>query len=239
MGQGRYGLISGWRRLTALRRLHEETGEARFATVLALLRRPENAQSAYLAMVEENEIRLGLSYYERARIAAKAVEAGIYPSTKTALQSLFATASRAKRSKIGSFLTLYQTLGDFVRFPQVLTERLGLSLAKIVEEDAGAQARLRRHLEATDAKDPEAEHTLLAEFIAAETAPPAPLKPAPETSPKRHDRKTPKASDPTGPEICPGVHLSQSGETLRLSGPGVDSMFRDALEAWLRSKARN
>ena len=73
MGQGRYGLISGWRRLTALRQLHAETGEARFATVLALLHKPENAQGAYLAMVEENEIRLGLSYYERARITAKAV----------------------------------------------------------------------------------------------------------------------------------------------------------------------
>ena len=239
MGQGRYGLISGWRRLTALRQLHEETGEARFATVLALLRRPENAQSAYLAMVEENEIRLGLSYYERARIAAKAVEAGIYPSTKSALQSLFATASRAKRSKIGSFLTLYQTLGDLVRFPQSLTERLGLSLARIVEADAGAEARLRAHLEAGNATGPEAEQTLLAEFIAAETTSVTASEPAPQAAPKPRDRKAPAASAPAGTEISPGVHLSQSGGTLRLSGPGVDSALRDALEAWLRGRARD
>jgi hypothetical protein len=241
MGQGRYGLISGWRRLTALRQLHEETGESRFAAVLALLRQPENAQSAYLAMVEENEIRLGLSYYERARIAAKAVEAGVYPSTKTALQSLFATASRAKRSKIGSFLTLYQTMGDFVRFPQALTERLGLSLAKIVEEDAAARARLCRHLETEDVRDPEMEQTLLADFIVAETECAAPSEPAPQvapkTPPKREVHSTPPVSDPAGAEISPGVHLSQSGGTLRLSGPGVDSAFRDALEAWLRGKA--
>jgi ParB-like chromosome segregation protein Spo0J len=243
MGQGRYGLISGWRRLTALRQLHEATGEDRFATVLALLRRPENAQSAYLAMVEENEIRLGLSYYERARIAAKAVEAGVYPSTKAALQSLFATASRAKRSKIGSFLTLYQTLGDFLRFPQALTERLGLSLAKIVEEDATAEARLRRHLEASKVEDPEAEQTLLAEFIAAETGRVAGSEPAPQaaskTPPKREGRSAAPASVPSGAEVSPGVHLSQSGGTLRLSGPGVDSAFRDALEAWLRGRARD
>ena len=40
LGAGRYGLISGWRRLRALAALHEETGESRFATVQALLRRP-------------------------------------------------------------------------------------------------------------------------------------------------------------------------------------------------------
>ena len=241
MGQGRYGLISGWRRLTALRQLHAETGEARFAAVLALLRHPENAQSAYLAMVEENEIRLGLSYFERARIAAKAVEAGVYPSTKLALQSLFATASRAKRSKIGSFLILYQAMGDFIRFPQALTERLGLSLAKIVEDDAAAQARLYRHLEMANADDPEAEQTLLAGFIAAETErveQPEP-KATPKVPPERQTRSAPPVSDPLGPEISPGVHLSQSGGALRLSGPGVDSAFRDALEAWLRGEARD
>ncbi|MFU8836620.1 MAG: ParB/RepB/Spo0J family partition protein, partial [Roseovarius sp.] len=111
LGQGRFGLISGWRRLTALTRLRDETGEARFDTVLALLRQPASSEEAYVAMVEENEIRLGLSYYERARIAARAVEAGVFPSTRVALQSLFASASRAKRSKIGSFLTLYHALG--------------------------------------------------------------------------------------------------------------------------------
>src|SRR5690348_15186101 len=49
-----YGLISGWRRLEALKALHAETGEARFATVQALVRRPETAADAYVAMVEEN-----------------------------------------------------------------------------------------------------------------------------------------------------------------------------------------
>jgi hypothetical protein len=92
IGEGRYGLISGWRRLTALRRLHEESGEARFATVLAFLRQPASSEEAYVAMVEENEIRLGLSYYERARIAAKSVEAGVYPDT-----ALSAGADRAAR----------------------------------------------------------------------------------------------------------------------------------------------
>ncbi len=91
-----YGLISGWRRLTALQALHAETGEARFATVQALVRRPETAADAYVTMVEENEIRLGLSHYERARVAARATERGVFPSEKAALLALFATASRAE-----------------------------------------------------------------------------------------------------------------------------------------------
>lgn len=57
LGNGRYGLISGARRLAALSALHAETGEARFATVKALLRPIKAAPKSYLAMVEENEIR--------------------------------------------------------------------------------------------------------------------------------------------------------------------------------------
>ena len=107
---GRYGLISGWRRLAALRALHAETGDPAFETVLAILRRPADAADSYVAMVEENELRVGLSYYERARIVSRAVEAGVYPDRTAALRGLFATASRARRSKIGSFLTIHAAL---------------------------------------------------------------------------------------------------------------------------------
>ena len=78
-----YGLISGWRRLQALKALHAATGEPRFATVQALVRRPETAADAYVTMVEENEIRLGLSHYERARVAALATARGVFPTRTT------------------------------------------------------------------------------------------------------------------------------------------------------------
>ena len=55
LGNGRYGLISGARRLAALSALHAETGEARFATVKALLRPFKAAPESYLAMVEETK----------------------------------------------------------------------------------------------------------------------------------------------------------------------------------------
>jgi len=63
-GSHRFGLISGWRRLTALKALYAETGEDRFGRVLALLRKPHDRADAYISMVEENEIRAGLSYYD-------------------------------------------------------------------------------------------------------------------------------------------------------------------------------
>ena len=230
-GQGRYGLISGWRRLTALRQLHEESGDARFATVLAFVRQPASSEDAYVAMVEENEIRLGLSYYERARIAAKSVEAGAYPDTKAALQSLFAAASRAKRSKIGSFLTLYRVLGDTVRFPQALTERLGLSLAKLVEADEAAGERIRARLEDGRPATAEAEQSLFSAFIESDSAAPARREQTGKAGPERPPRK--KQPDKQAPvsaaaklEICPGIFLAQHGDRLELSGPAVDPEFR-------------
>jgi ParB family chromosome partitioning protein len=74
-GDGRYGLISGLRRVMALR-------EIGAADVLALVRRPESSAEAYLAMVEENEIRAGISFYERARLAAEAARLGLYPDPR-------------------------------------------------------------------------------------------------------------------------------------------------------------
>lgn len=133
-GQGRYGLISGWRRYTALKALLAETGEARFGTVQALMRSPETASEAYQAMVEENEIRVGLSYYERARVAVKAAEMGVFEDARDAVRSLFASASRAKRSKINSFVEIVRALDGDLRFPTAIPERLGLSLAKALGE---------------------------------------------------------------------------------------------------------
>jgi ParB-like chromosome segregation protein Spo0J len=172
----RYGLISGWRRLTALDELHGGTGEARFGTVQAILRSPETAEAAYTAMVEENEIRVALSPYERARIVAKSVEQGVFPSHKQALQTLFAAASRAKRSKIGSFLPVVAALDGVLAHPAALTERLGLRLSKLLEDDPdlGRDWRVRLRKAEFDEDDPTAEIAWLeAAATEAETGVPA------------------------------------------------------------------
>ena len=145
-GAARYGLISGWRRLTALQLLHYETGAARFARILALPRKPAASSDAYVAMVEENEIRAGLSFYERARIVVQALQAGIFPTEKAALQSLFSTALPAKRSKVKSFMPIVRHLDDALQFPASLSEKLGLTLSQTLNVDPAFGPTLRRRL---------------------------------------------------------------------------------------------
>ncbi|WP_424973088.1 ParB/RepB/Spo0J family partition protein [Dinoroseobacter sp. S76] len=236
LGAGQFGLISGWRRVTALGELHAETGEDRFARVQALLRTPETAEAAYTAMVEENEIRVGLSPYERARIVAKAVEQGVFPTHKRALQGLFAAASRAKRSKIGSFLTVVAALDGVLRFPGSLTERLGLRLSKALEADPELARTLRTRLRKTPAEDAAAEAALLEAALSASVAAP---KGRAQSSPKP---PAPSRSASGAEEIRPGLYLRSGGTdhaaTLTLSGPQVTPELRAALTAWLRDQSQ-
>ena len=144
LGEGRFGLISGWRRLTALKALHEETGEERFSRIAALIRTPADRAEAYVAMVEENEIRAGLSYYERARIAARAAAQGAFETPEAAVNALFAAGSRARRSKIRSFLRIHESLDGVLNFPAHLPERLGLKLAEALKNGQGLICRESR-----------------------------------------------------------------------------------------------
>ena len=241
---GRFGLISGWRRMRALRHLHEETGEARFAQVLALPRAPESMAEAYRAMVEENEIRASLSYYERARIAALAAEAGVYRDARAAIAGLFAAASRAKRSKIGSFLTLWQALDGRLRFATAIPERLGLALARAIEGDADFGRRLGDRLRKADAQSAEEELAVLERALGGGAAEPAP---APAPAPEPEAEPAAEAESPLRPraakaphreEIRPGIWLESAGGfsavTLTLSGPKVDGNLRADLVKWLR-----
>lgn len=214
LGSGRYGLISGWRRLNALKGLAAETGEARFGTVLALVRRPGEAAEAYLAMVEENEIRVGLSYYERARIAGRTVAQGVYPDAGHALRELFRAASRAKRSKIRSFLVVVEALDGALHFPEAIGERLGLTLAKALEADPKLAGRIRAALAADPPADPEAEQAVLSAAM---------------RGPARG-----RAQAPRPERIAEGVEmLTRPDGTLTLRGARVDAALRAALVEWL------
>lgn len=215
-----YGLISGWRRLAALKALFAETGEARFATIRALVRRPESTRAAYVAMVEENEIRVGLSQYERARVAALSVKRGIFETEKEALLTLFANASRPKRSRIRAFVEIYHALDGYLRFPAHLPERLGLKLVARMRE--GGAEEIARALRRCDPQTPEAELACLEKLLAA--AAPKPGKEA--DSPGRSVE-----------QLRDGVALEQSlrGRTLTLRltgsevGPELASEIRSAI----------
>jgi ParB family transcriptional regulator, chromosome partitioning protein len=210
---GRYGLISGWRRLAALRKLYAETGEESFSLIQALLRTPETSADAYLAMVEENEIRVGLTYFERARIALKSVEQGVFLDRRAALQGLFGSASRARRSKIGSFMPVVAALDGALRFPASLTERLGLRLAKAMEGSEPIAERLKSTLLAARPANIEAEQALITEALA----------PAPK----------PRGNRPGMRELRPGLSVRETPSGVIISGTALTPDLKARLLAWL------
>jgi ParB-like chromosome segregation protein Spo0J len=218
LGGGRYGLVSGYRRLAALKALLAETGEARFATVAALVRRPETAAAAYVAMVEENEIRAGLSYWERGRIALRAAEAGVFPDLPAALRALYGAASRARRSKIGTFAGLVAALDGVLRFPTAVPERLGLALAQALEAGRVTPAGLAAALADAAPADAAAEQAVLARALAA------------QKGPQRNPRKAPK---PEPERLGPGLRLEVEPGRIVIAGAGADAALAARIRAFL------
>lgn len=253
-----HGLISGWRRLTALKRLYAETSDPEFATIKALVIRPGSAGEAYVAMVEENEIRVNLSHYERARIAVRACREGVFSRRKDALQTLFGNATRAKRSKIGSFVTLVEALDAVLFHPAAISEKLGLALARAIEADADFAGRARQALQAGDRSSAESEQAILAGLLAAETAvspasepvsvpAPAPAAPAAPKAPAEplvsrprvrgaHDWDAAQPGERIALPAPEGVRLGYipSEQKIEISGPGVSAALAEELQAWLK-----
>ena len=205
---GGYELISGFRRIEALRALGE-------SHVLALVRKPQGATGAYQAMVEENEIRADLSFYERANIAVVCTGQGVYPNPKRAVADLFAHAPSAKRSKILRFLVIREQLGRALTFPAAIPEKLGLRLASALEADAKLANRIADVLRKTPPEDAAAERRAL----------------------ERALRKEP-ASKPDPEEIAPGIRVEAKKGRAVLTGPGVDAAFLEGLRAFAVSHAK-
>ncbi|MFS4583605.1 ParB/RepB/Spo0J family partition protein [Phaeobacter sp. C3_T13_0] len=168
-----YGLVSGFRRLEAYARLNRTEGG--FAEIPAFLRGGADSAGAYVAMIEENELRANLSPYERGRIAVLVAGQGVFASVEAAVEALFGAASKAKRSKVRSFAAVHEGLGDLLRFPNALSEKTGLKLAVALR--SGGQGALRAALAGAELEDERAEVRLLESALAG-------LEPVAETKPR-------------------------------------------------------
>ncbi len=235
-----YGLISGWRRLTALKRLYSAGSEPNFGSVRALVIAPDTAQDAYVAMVEENEIRVNLSHYERARIAVRAMRQGVYDTQRAALQGLYASTTRSKRSKIGSFIALVESLDDTLRHPTVISEKLGLDLVRELVRDPGLADRLKARLAKIPRDTPGPELQVLREAVQETQTPvPAPgvgvAPPAPPTKTDASKAPSDRASRVTR-QIADGLRMSSGSGKVELTGDAVDEALIEALEQWLRGR---
>lgn len=140
----KYGLLSGYRRLMAVRELLGLSGDKKYKTIRAIVRPKTEADAAFVAMVEENEVRSELSQFERGRIAVISSQQGAFLNVEDAVNKLFATGSKAKRSKVRSFALIFEELGDMLEFPDALSEKRGLRLAQALRQ--GGESELREAL---------------------------------------------------------------------------------------------
>ena len=217
-----------------------ETGDARFATIQALIRRPETLEDAYVAMVEENEVRVGLSPYERARVAALATARGVFPSEKAALLTLFATASRPKRSRIRAFLEIYHALDGVLRFPAHLPERLGLTLVETLREEGGG--RIAAALAAAAPETADAERAVLEACLAPEGRTPEGRAPERPREDRVSGTSRPALSATLRHTPRPGLRLEArldaSPPVLMLRGPGLTPALVEEIAAFLSSPSQ-
>lgn len=166
VGDGRYELVQGWRRLSAYRELLAETGDEAFARIPAgLMAKGETLDSLYRRMVDENMVRKDISFAEMAQLARAYAEdeATGCRDLDEAVNRLFATANPQKRSYVRRFAFLMAALEKVLAHPEAIPRALGLTLANRIEAEPGAVAALGRML-GPGARTAEEEVALLRRF---------------------------------------------------------------------------
>ncbi|WP_164661998.1 ParB N-terminal domain-containing protein [Tropicibacter sp. Alg240-R139] len=232
-----HGLISGWRRLTALKRLYKETSEPKFAQVRAMVITPDTAQDAYVAMVEENEIRVNLSHYERARIAVRAMKEEVYPTQRAALQGLFANATRSKRSKIGTFMMLVDAFDATLWYPSAISEKLGLAMAREMVRDPGFADALKERLKETPRDSAGAEMRIIAQALAERQTPPLAADPEPSPRPRvRSTAQNPAKGERIVTQVTTGIEMRFTPDQSRIElvGEGVTEDLVELIQDAIR-----
>jgi ParB family chromosome partitioning protein len=159
-----YGLLSGYRRLLAFRTLHERTGNSRYATIPAFVRASTDLATALAAMVEENEIRAGLSPFERGLIAVTARNQGAFGSIEEAVDKLYPNASRQKRQRIRTFAFFAEEMNGQLTAPEKLSYRQIERIATAIS--AGFGELIRTALQESSITDPDHQWELVKPILA-------------------------------------------------------------------------
>lgn len=174
----RYELIQGFRRLSSFRELAEEVG-APYDRIPAVLNATgEDRRMLYRRMVDENLVRRGVSFGELAQLAiAYRNEDPNVTNYHEAVELVFASASRQKRSHIRSFVELLGLTRGELRHVKAISRAMGNELLRKLNAD-GAQGLLEA-LSAYPDRDEAAEQKVLRTWLAEK-----PKKAAKETSGK-------------------------------------------------------
>jgi ParB family transcriptional regulator, chromosome partitioning protein len=111
-----HGLISGYRRLAALRRLGHETAPV-------FVRTPETIATAMAEMVAENEVRAQITPWEKAHLVLTTVDEGHFATPDAAIFALFPLMSRQSHYRMRGHTEVVEALGDRLAKPVTLTSR--------------------------------------------------------------------------------------------------------------------
>lgn len=117
-----YGLISGLRRLSAFRALQGWPHPERHATIPAFVVPAPDLPAAMAAMVTENEVRSAITPWEKGSLIMQAVIGGIFPNADAAVDALYPTASRQKRSRLRMHALVVDHLDRLFTTPERLSQ---------------------------------------------------------------------------------------------------------------------
>jgi ParB family chromosome partitioning protein len=160
----RYGLLSGYRRLLAFRTLHERTSQDRYAAIPAFVRASTSLATALAAMVEENEIRAGLSPFERGLIAVTARNQGAFTSIEEAIEKLYPNATKQKRHRLRTLAFLAEEMQSHLTAPEKLTQSQAFRIARAIS--GGFGELIRTALEESSVTDPDHQWQLIEPILA-------------------------------------------------------------------------
>jgi len=159
-----YQLVQGFRRLSAYRALHQDSGDALYAAIPAgLVAHGETLQGLYRRMVDENLVRRDISFAEMAQLALNYVSDDGTDATTLdqAIGTLYASTGRQKRSYVRHFAEMLELIGDELRFAEAIPRALGLDLKKHLTDGPVLQSALRQKLQETQPQTPEEELEIL------------------------------------------------------------------------------
>ena len=163
---GRLQLKKGWRRFTALKQLHEESGDPDFSTIIARFADPvEGRMVRYVDMVEENVVREDLSFAEMAQVAiTAAADPDLMETDPDAIVGrLYASLHKMKRSYVRSFVFLLRELGEVIRWPKEISRNLGVDVARALRNNPQEKKLLSAMLVA--ANTPEEQNNAFRDYL--------------------------------------------------------------------------
>ncbi|MEP4979796.1 ParB N-terminal domain-containing protein [Ascidiaceihabitans sp.] len=194
---GGYELIQGFRRLSAYQELYQETRDPMYAQIPATLQASGvQLDHLYRRMVDENLVRRDISFAEMAQLALSYSKRSDTTAARDAVDILFASAGRQKRSYIRHFAHLLQVLGRDLMHAEAIPRALGLKVVKAIESNPKLVTQIAAVLRAHPKRDASEELGILSASLT------GPKRAAAPISAKSSAKTTLKLNRPEGQARC-------------------------------------